>query len=85
MLNKCIEVLVSAILLVPVFALQNQFRFHDRKKTAAYFVFAVYLSAVYLLVGLPTAGYLRFHISFTLIPFLPMATDFRNTILNILL
>ena len=50
-----------------------------------YFVFAVYLSAVYLFVGMPTLQFMQFELSLTLIPFLPMMTDIKNTILNIFL
>ena len=50
-----------------------------------YFIFAVYLSAAYLFVGMPTLQFMRFDLSLTLIPFLPMITDIRNTILNVFL
>ena len=85
MLNKIIEILLSAVLLIPVLGLLNKIRFHSRKKTALYFVFAVYLSAVYLFVGMPTVQFLRFALSLTLIPFLPMLADLKNTVLNIFL
>jgi len=54
-------------------------------KTVVYFIFAVYLSAVYLFVGMPTLQFLRFEVSLTLMPFLPMIADLKNTLLNILL
>ena len=85
MLNKLIEILISAALLLPVFAVLHRVRFRDRRKTVHYFVFAVYLAAVYLFVGLPTAVFVRFEWSVTLMPFLPMLADFRNTCLNVLL
>ena len=50
-----------------------------------YFVFATYLTAVYLFVGMPTLQFMRFDLSLTLMPFLPMIADFKNTILNIIL
>ena len=85
MLNMLIEILLSMLLLIPVFCVLNKCRFHDSKKTALYFVFATYLAAVYLFVGMPTLQFMRFDLSLTLMPFLPMIADFKNTILNIIL
>ena len=85
MLYKFIEILISAIVLIPVFALLNRTMFHNIRKTVLYFVFAVYLAAVYLFVGMPTLQFMRFEMSLTLVPFLPMIADFKNTILNIIL
>ena len=85
MLNKLIEILISMIILIPVFWVLNTIRFHNIKKTALYFIFATYLSAVYLFVGMPTLQFMRFELSLTLIPFLPMIVDLKNTILNIIL
>ena len=85
MLNKIIEILISVLLLIPVFSVLNITRFHSTKKTILYFVFATYLAAVYLFVGMPTLQFMRFDLSLTLMPFLPMIADFKNTILNIIL
>ena len=85
MLYKAIEILISIILLIPVFWTLNKVRFHNTKKTIFYFIFATYLSAVYLFVGMPTLQFMRFELSLTLMPFLPMIADFKNTILNIIL
>jgi glycopeptide antibiotics resistance protein len=73
------------IILFPVFCVLNKIRFHNTKKTAQYFVFATYLAAIYLFVGMPTLQFMRFELSLTLIPFLPMLADLKNTILNIIL
>ena len=85
MLQKFIEILISAIVLIPVFVLLNRTMLHNIRKTVLYFVFAVYLAAVYLFVGMPTLQFMRFEVSLTLVPFLPMVADFKNTILNIIL
>lgn len=85
MLNKMIEILISMLLLVPVFSVLNKIRFHSIKSAMLYFVFATYLAAVYLFVGMPTLQFMRFDLSLTLTPFLPMIADFKNTILNIIL
>ena len=85
MLNRLIEILLSMIILIPVFWVLNSIRFHNIKKTALYFIFATYLSAVYLFVGMPTLQFMRFELSLTLIPFLPMMDDLKNSVLNIIL
>ena len=85
MLNRLIEILISMLILFPVFSVLHKTRFHNIKKTILYFVFATYLAAVYLFVGMPTLQFMRFELSLTLTPFLPMIADFKNTILNIIL
>lgn len=85
MLNKLIEILISMIVLLPVFGVLNSIRFHSTRESLLYYVFASYLSAVYLFVGMPTLQFVRFELSLTLIPFLPMIYDFKNTLLNIIL
>ena len=85
MLYTVIEILISIILLIPVFGVLNKVRFHNTKKAFFYFVFATYLSAVYLFVGMPTLQFMRFELSLTLMPFLPMIADFKNPLLNIIL
>lgn len=85
MLYKLIDILIAIILLIPVFWGLNKVRFHCTKETIFYFIFATYLSAVYLFVGMPTLQFIRFEVSLTFIPFLPMIADLKNTLLNILL
>lgn len=85
MLNKIIEILISVILLIPVFGTLNKVKFHNTKRTIFYFIFAIYLSAVYLFVGMPTLQFMRFELSLTLMPFLPMIADAKNTLLNVIL
>ena len=85
MLHKLMETVISAALLIPVFWMLNKVRFQNSKETIGYFVFAVYLSAVYLFVGMPTLQFVRFELSLTLVPFQPMLTDVKNTVLNVAL
>ena len=85
MLNRLIEILISMLILFPVFCVLDRIKFRNRKKTVFYFIFATYLAAVYLFVGMPTLQFMRFELSLTLTPFLPMVADFKNTILNIIL
>lgn len=85
MLSMLLEVVFSIIVLIPIYLILNKVKFHSMKKTIYYFVFATYLSAVYLFVGMPTLQFMRFELSITLIPFIPMLADLKNTILNIIL
>ena len=85
MLNRLIEILISMLILIPVFSVLNKVSFHNVKRTVLYFIFAAYLAAVYLFVGMPTLQFMRFELSLTLMPFLPMLADVKNTVLNIIL
>ena len=79
------EVFCAAILLLPVFLVLNRRLFRDGKKTAAYFLFACYLAAVYALVGLPNVTYVRLELKLNWIPFMGMIGDLKNSILNVAL
>ena len=79
------EVATAGIFLVPCFLLLDRFRFRNPKRTAVYLILALYISAVWVLVGMPNACYLRFDLSLQLIPFLPMLSDLKNTVLNVAL
>lgn len=76
---------LAAIALLPLFFLLDHISFHSRKKTWAYLLFALYLSAVYSAVGLPDVTYVRLDLHFNLIPFAYMFSDYRNSILNVAL
>ncbi len=79
------EELASGIVLMPVMLLLGKFYFRSWHKTLCFSIFALYLAAVYFLVGLPTMQFLRFDVNLNLIPFVGMAADGRNTLLNVLL
>ena len=83
-LSILLETAAAGALLLPVFLLLNKFLIHDMKCTAAFFIFTLYLAAVWNLVGLPNITYIRFHLHVNLIPFADMMVDF-STLLNILL
>ena len=80
-----VEVFSAAIILLPVLLLLNKLLYHDMKKTIAYIVFALYLTAVYAATGLPSITHWQIDLSFNFIPFLDMVSDFKNAILNVLL
>lgn len=79
------EVSCAAVLLLPVFLVLNRHVFRDGKKTAAYFLFACYLSGIYALVGLPNVTYVRLELKLNWIPFMGMLGDLKNCVLNVLL
>lgn len=80
-----IETLAAAIGLVPVFLYLNKWLFPKPRRTAACFLFALYLSAVYALAGLPNILYIRLAPNFNFVPFAYMFSDLDATLLNILL
>ncbi len=75
----------ATVLLLPVFLLLNRRCFHDRKRTAWYFLMAVYICAVYAVVGLPDILYIRLDLNINLVPFAYMFSDYRSSSLNVLL
>ena len=79
------EAMAAGVFLLPVLLLLNALRFHNRARTAAYLLFTLYLSVLWALVGLPSAAYMRFDPNIQLIPFVGIAADLKNSILNILL
>lgn len=84
-LFMCLDALLAAVILVPLLLIFNKRYFHDLKKTASYLVFAVYLSGMFAVVGLPTVNYVRFDPNFNFVPFAYMFSDYENSLLNVLL
>lgn len=80
-----IEILPAAAFLVPVYLLLHKLYFRDARRCGLCFLFSFYLCAVYALVGLPNASYIRFDLSGNLIPFRDMLTGLRSTVQNVLL
>lgn len=81
----CFEAALSAVILIPLLLILNKFYFHSAQKTIRYFVFAIYLSAVYAVVGMPSVNFIRFSTNCNIIPFAYMFSDYKNSLLNILL
>lgn len=79
------ETSAAAVILIPVFLLLWKVKFRDFRKTALYAVFAIYLSAVYFLVGMPTIQFHTFDLNLNLIPFIGMIADLKNEIRNVFL
>lgn len=79
------EILPAAVVLAPAYLLLHKHYFRDVRKSGLCFLFSFYLCAVYVLVGLPNAAYIRFDTSGNLIPFRDMLTGLRSTLQNVLL
>lgn len=76
---------IAAVLLFPLFIYLNNRYFHSKRRTLWYFLLAVYLSAIYAVVGLPDICYVRFDVHINLVPFAYMFSDYGNSLLNVLL
>lgn len=79
------ETAVAALFLIPIFLLLNRRYIRNNGRTLCYCIFALYLSAVYALVGLPNIHYIRFSPNCNFEPFKYMFSDFTNSYLNVLL
>lgn len=84
-LFMCLDAALAAVILIPLFIILNKRYFHNSSQTTCYVIFAVYLSGVYAVVGLPTANYIRFDPNFNFTPFAYMFSDYENSLLNVLL
>lgn len=80
-----IDILPAALLFAPAYLILNKAYFHNSRKSFLYFLFSCYLSAVYVLVGMPNITYIRPELNLNLIPIIGMIDDWKNSILNILL
>lgn len=84
-ISMCLDAAIAAVVLVPLFLVLNKQYFHNSRRSIFYCFFAVYLCGVYAVVGLPDIRYIRFDPNFNLVPFAYMFSDFRNSLLNVLL
>lgn len=80
-----IEVISAAIVILPLLLLFGKIYRHNIQTTLVHVVFALYLTSIYTVVGLPTILYFRIDLYTNLVPFLDMVADFKNAILNIIL
>lgn len=80
-----VEMMAAAVLLVPILLLIKKFSSKLKNNIFGYIIFALYLSAMCAAVGLPSITYLKFDLNVNFIPFLDMATDWKNSILNFIL
>lgn len=75
---------LAAIVLIPVFYLWNK-SLHCPKQSILYCLMAIYFSVMYAVTGLPTIGHIRFDPHINLEPFAYMFSDYRSSILNVIL
>ena len=80
-----IETAAASMILIPILFLYQIFIFHNIKKTAAYTIFILYLTAMCFLVGFPSVTGIKIGWSYNFIPFYGMLNDITNSYLNILL
>ena len=80
-----IETAAASAILIPILFLYQIFIFHNIKKTAAYIIFILYLTAMCLLVGVPCATGIKIGWSYNFIPLYGMLNDITNSYLNVLL
>lgn len=80
-----VDVLPGAVLLIPIYWFLNRVYFHSAGKSIGYCLFSCYLSAVYVLVGMPNVTYIRMELNLNLLPIIGMIEDWKNSILNVLL
>ena len=80
-----IETAAASAILIPILFLYHIFIFHNIKKTAAYIIFILYLTAMCFLVGFPSVTGIKIGWSYNFIPFYGMLNDITNSYLNILL
>lgn len=83
-LSLILDIAVAAGALAIPFVLLDRRYIHAPLRSACYYLMAVYLSAMFALVGLPDIRYIRFHPNINLIPFRYFFTD-RSSGLNVLL
>lgn len=80
-----IETAAASAILIPILFLYQIFIFHNIKKTAAYIIFILYLTAMCLLVGFPCVTGIKIGWSYNFIPLYGMLNDITNSYLNVLL
>lgn len=81
----CLEAGIASVILIPLFWLLNRCCFRNPRRAFCYLIMSLYLAAVDAVVGLPSLLYIRFDRNINLVPFAYMFSDYRNSLLNILL
>lgn len=81
----CFDAAVASLFLIPLFLYLDKTYFHDTRRTIGYVFFAVYLSGMFAVAGLPDIRYVRFDPHCNMVPFAYMFSDLTNTVLNVLL
>lgn len=80
-----LDAAIAALILIPVFWFINKKYIHSNLRATLYLLFAVYLSAVFSVAGLPDIRYIRFQPNINTKLFAYMFTDARSSLLNVIL
>lgn len=81
----CLEAGIASVILIPLFWILNRYCFRNSRRAAWYLLLSIYLAAVDAVAGLPSLLYIRFVRNINLVPFAYMFSDYRNSLLNVLL
>lgn len=81
----CLEAGIAAVVLIPLFWVLNRYYFRNTHRAACCLMLSLYLAAVDAVAGLPSLLYIRFDTNINLVPFAYMFSDYRNSLLNVLL
>ena len=81
-----VDMIPAAVVLIPTFGLLYATKYHYQLgKSVGYCLFCMYLSAVYSLVGVPNILHISPGLNLNFIPFTGLISDFKNSMLNIML
>lgn len=80
-----IEIVAAAIIILPVFLILKITLFRNTKKSFIFFIFSMYMAAVYVITGLPDVTSIQIDLSFSFVPVIGMISDIKNSILNVIL
>ena len=80
-----LDAAIAGLIMAPIFWILNKRVFHNKVSSVLYFLFAVYLSGMFAVVGLPDIRYIRFDPRFNFVLFAYMFSDFTNSLLNVFL
>lgn len=75
----------SLMALLPVFLLVHVTYFRSIRRAAPCFLLSFYFAGIYYVTGLPTVLFTTFDPHFYLLPVIGIASDLRNSILNMIL
>ena len=79
------DIAVSALILCPILFYLNTEHIRNTLKSVFYYLLALYICAVYSVVGLPDLCYIRYYPNINLQPFAYMFSAWETTLLNVIL
>jgi len=79
------ETICAGAFILPIVWILDRVYFHCRKRLPLYFIFSLYLSAVFAVTGLPTIRSFHFYPNINYVPFADIREDLLNATFNIAL